>query len=60
LEDALSALTGIGGMSEWTIMTGPDRWKISYPLFIIGMVAIGANRKVRREGAKGAKLKHNK
>ena len=38
----LTLLASIGGMSEWTMMTGPDRWKISYPLFIFGMVAIGA------------------
>src|SRR5664279_2764907 len=38
----LTLLASIGGMSEWTMMTGPDRWKISYPLFIFGMAVIGA------------------
>jgi magnesium transporter len=37
----LTLLAGIGGMSEWTMMTGPDNWKISYPMFILGMVVIG-------------------
>ena len=37
----LTLLAGIGGMSEWTMMTGPDRWKITYPLFILGMIVIG-------------------
>ena len=25
----LTLLSSIGGMSEWTMMTGPDRWKIT-------------------------------
>ncbi len=37
----LTLIAGIGGMSEWTMMTGPDNWKISYPLFIVAMVIIG-------------------
>lgn len=38
----LTLLAGIGGMSEWTMMTGADKWRITYPLFILGMVIIGA------------------
>jgi magnesium transporter len=37
----LTLLAGIGGMSEWSMMTGPDNWKISYPLFILIMIIIG-------------------
>lgn len=37
----LSLLAGIGGMSEWSMMTGPENWKISYPLFILGLAIIG-------------------
>ena len=37
----LTLLAGIGGMSEWSMMTGPENWKISYPLFLAGMAAIG-------------------
>ena len=38
----LTLLAGIGGMSEWTMMTGgPENWKVSYPLFILGMMVIG-------------------
>jgi magnesium transporter len=37
----LTLLAGIGGMSEWSMMTGPSNWKIAYPLFILGMVTIG-------------------
>ncbi|OHD66622.1 MAG: Mg2+/Co2+ transporter [Spirochaetes bacterium RBG_13_51_14] len=37
----LTLLTGIGGMSEWSMMTGPRNWKIAYPLFLILMVVIG-------------------
>jgi magnesium transporter len=37
----LTLLAGIGGMSEWSMMTGPENWRISYPLFILAMVIIG-------------------
>lgn len=37
----LTLLAGIGGMSEWSMMTGPSNWKISYPLFFLGMAVIG-------------------
>ncbi len=37
----LSLLAGIGGMSEWTMMTGAANWRIAYPLFLAGMVVIG-------------------
>jgi len=38
----LTLLAGIGGMSEWTMMTGPSNWKIAYPLFLLGMLIIAA------------------
>jgi magnesium transporter len=37
----LTLLAGIGGMSEWSMMTGPQNWKIAYPAFVIAMVVIG-------------------
>jgi magnesium transporter len=37
----LTLLAGVGGMSEWSMMTGPDNWKLAYPLFLLGMVIIG-------------------
>jgi magnesium transporter len=37
----LTLLASIGGMSEWTMMTGAEHWKLTYPLFILGMVLIG-------------------
>jgi magnesium transporter len=37
----LTLLAGIGGMSEWTMMTGPENWRISYSVFLIIMVIIG-------------------
>lgn len=37
----LSLLAGIGGMSEWSMMTGPDNWRFTYPLFLISMAVIG-------------------
>ena len=36
----LTLLAGIGGMSEWSMMTGPENWKISYPLFLLAMVIL--------------------
>jgi magnesium transporter len=37
----LTLLAGIGGMSEWSMMTGPENWKVTYPLFLLGMGIIG-------------------
>lgn len=37
----LTLLAGIGGMSEWSMMTGPGNWRIAYPAFLLGMAAIG-------------------
>jgi magnesium transporter len=37
----LTLLAGIGGMSEWSMMTGSSNWKIAYPLFLLGMALIG-------------------
>jgi magnesium transporter len=37
----LTLLAGIGGMSEWSMMTGPDNWKIAYPAFLVAMAVIG-------------------
>ena len=30
----LTLLAGIGGMSEWSMMTGPENWQIAYPAFL--------------------------
>lgn len=37
----LTLLAGIGGMSEWSMITGPENWRLSYPLFMLGMLIIG-------------------
>lgn len=37
----LTLLAGIGGMSEWSMMTGPENWRVSYPAFILAMGVIG-------------------
>jgi magnesium transporter len=37
----LTMLAGIGGMSEWSMMTGPTHWKLTDPLFLLGMALIG-------------------
>lgn len=37
----LTLLASIGGMSEWTMITGPENWKLSYPFFLLGLVVLG-------------------
>jgi magnesium transporter len=37
----LTLLAGIGGMSEFTMITGENHWKLAYPLFLLGMAVIG-------------------
>jgi magnesium transporter len=37
----LTLLAGIGGMSEWSMMTGPENWRIAYPVFLLVMVIVG-------------------
>jgi len=37
----LTLLASVGGMSEWSMITGPENWKRSYPLFLLGMIIIG-------------------
>jgi magnesium transporter len=37
----LTLLAGIGGMSEWTMMTGQPHWRIAYPAFFAIMAIIG-------------------
>jgi magnesium transporter len=54
----LTLLASIGGMSEWSMMTGPDNWKVSYPIFIVGMVIIAVVNYyfIRRMEKKNGKL----
>ncbi len=37
----LTLLAGIGGMSEWSMMTGSENWRIAYPVFLLLMVLLG-------------------
>lgn len=37
----LTLLAGVGGMSEWSMMTGPDNWRVAYPAFLLAMALIG-------------------
>jgi magnesium transporter len=38
----LTMLAGIGGMSEWSMMTGPRNWRFAYPVFMAAMAVIAA------------------
>jgi len=31
----LTLIAGIGGMSEWSMMTGPDNRRFAYPMFLL-------------------------
>ena len=37
----LTLLAGIGGMSVWSMMTGPQNWRIAYPAFLLALVLLG-------------------
>jgi magnesium transporter len=37
----LTLLAGIGGMSEWSMMTGASNWRTAYPAFLGAMVLLG-------------------
>jgi len=37
----LGLLAGIGGMSEWSMMTGASHWPIAYPVFMVILAVIG-------------------
>ncbi len=37
----LTLVAGIGGMSEWTMITGPNNWKYSYPILFVAMAILG-------------------
>lgn len=37
-----SFFAGVGGMSEFSAMTGIANWKLAYPLFLLAMVAVGS------------------
>jgi magnesium transporter len=37
----LTLLASIGGMSEWSMMTGPENWRISYPVFLLLTCVVG-------------------
>lgn len=37
----LTLLAGIGGMSEYTMATGPENWRVSYLILVLSMFALG-------------------
>jgi magnesium transporter len=36
----LTLLASIGGMSEWSMMTGPHNWRVAYPAFVAGLIVL--------------------
>ncbi len=58
----LTLLAGIGGMSEWSMMTGPNNWKIAYPVFLLLMAVLGIGNYLilkRLEARDRAKVEKN-
>lgn len=59
----LNLISGIGGMSEFSMMTSGIPWQFSYTLFIVSMIGIGwltavfLNRITNRTGIKSRKKK---
>ncbi len=37
-----SFFAGVGGMSEFSAMTGTEHWRLAYPLFLLSMLLVGA------------------
>ncbi len=37
----LTLISGIGGMSEYTMITGPENWRIAYLVLLTVMTVIG-------------------
>ena len=58
----LTLIASIGGMSEWTMVTGQQNWKIAYPFFMMGMIVIGAVTffLIRRIEKKGFSFRGNR
>lgn len=58
----LTLIASIGGMSEWTMMTGQQNWRIAYPLFLMGMIVIGVFTffLIRRIEKKGFSLRKHR
>jgi magnesium transporter len=59
----LTLLASIGGMSEWSMMTGPENWWLSYPFFLLAMAIMGiANyfllKWLERKDSKAEQLPH--
>ena len=37
----MTLLSGVGGMSEWSMIMGPENWRYSYPMFFLVMGVLG-------------------
>jgi magnesium transporter len=57
----LTFLTGLGGMSEFSMMTGSENWRIAYPAFLLAMILIAVgnylllrwyDRKMKRQATR--------
>lgn len=37
----MSLVSGIGGMSEWSMMTGSENWRLAYPALLVALGLLG-------------------
>ncbi len=56
----INVLAGIGGMSEFSMMTHGISWKIAYSIFIAGMIAIGILTYVSLRNMENRRIKNHR
>jgi magnesium transporter len=56
----INVLAGIGGMSEFSMMTHGVSWQIAYSIFIAGMIAIGILTYVSLRNMENRRIKNHR
>ncbi|MEQ1599948.1 MAG: CorA family divalent cation transporter [Methylotenera sp.] len=56
----INVLAGIGGMSEFSMMTRGVYWPIAYSIFIIGMIAIGVMTYVSLRNLENRRIRNHR
>jgi magnesium transporter len=56
----INVLAGIGGMSEFSMMTNAIPWPIAYSIFIIGMIGIGILTYIGLRHLEGRRIKNHR
>jgi magnesium transporter len=56
----INVLAGIGGMSEFSMMTHAIPWPIAYSAFILGMIAIGIMTYIALRHLENSRIKNHR